>query len=269
MIHVQREQLDEHGVVIKPNDAWFRRAAAATATAIKEQDQHKADKAIYAHTEVKKALERLFHEKCAYCESKMTATADWNVEHFRPKGRVAKRKKDHPGYYWLTYVWENLYPSCQHCNQRRKDQPRWGDSTELPAGGKADQFPLLDENTRAMGPANDVHAEHTLLVDPCFDDPEDYLAYDPTGQIFALKKNWYGEKTIEVFHLYRRRLRELRQGTVITVVRVMKLIGTVAIGTNVGAAEDLQAWLEEFQASDSEHAGVARYVAKHPVEFGV
>ncbi len=268
MIHVQRDQADEAGVVIKPNHDWFQLAAGATATAIAEQDEHEVDRAIYAHTEVKKALERLFHDKCAYCESKMTATADWDVEHFRPKGRVAERE-GHPGYYWLAYVWENLYPSCQHCNQRRKDQPRWEDTTELPAGGKVDQFPLLDESTRAMDPSGDVHAEDTLLIDPCVDDPEEYLAYDPTGQIFSLKDNPYGEKTIEVFHLSRRRLKTLRHERMKTVVCVMKFIGKVAIGANAGAAGDLQALLKRMQAGESEHAGFARYVAKHPAEFDV
>ena len=268
MIYVQRDQVDEAGVVIKPNDAWFELAAVATATAIAEQDEHDANKAIYAHTEVKKALEHLFHDKCAYCESKMTATADWDADHFRPKGGVAERE-DHTGYYWLTYVWENLYPSCQHCNQWRKDRPRWEDATELSAEGKVDQFPLLDEGTRAMDPSDDLHAEHTLVIDPCFDDPDEYLAYDPTGQIFPLKDNPYGEKTIEVFHLLRRRLKMRRRETMKAVVDVMKVITKVAIGANAGAAADLQAFLERMQAAESEHAGVARYVAKHPAEFGV
>src|SRR5713101_4807105 len=100
MIYVERDQTDANGVNIRPNDAWFELAVNATATAIEEKSEHEADKAIYAHAEVRKALERLFYDKCAYCESKMTATADWDVDHFRPKGRVAECE-DHPGYYWL------------------------------------------------------------------------------------------------------------------------------------------------------------------------
>ncbi|MBI3301391.1 MAG: hypothetical protein HYZ72_04840 [Deltaproteobacteria bacterium] len=263
MIYVQRNQEDKAGVAIKPNNAWFRRAANATATAIAERGKHEPDKAIYAHTEVRKALERLFHDKCAYCESKIGVTADWDVEHFRPKGRVAERE-DHPGYYWLMYVWENLYPSCQLCNQRRKDRPRWDEPTELPAGGKGDQFPLLDETTRAMGPADDVYAERTLLIDPCFDNPEDYLGYDPTGQMFSLNDNPYGVKTIDVLHLSRRRIRVLRRRTIRIVTHVMKLIAN-----HPGAASDLRVLLEDMQAGESEYAGIARYVAKHPAEFGI
>lgn len=267
MIYVQRDAADEAGNVIRPNDAWFQLAASATVTAIAERDNHVTNRAIYAHTEVKKALARLFRDKCAYCESKMMATADWDVEHFRPKGGVAERK-DHLGYYWLTYAWDNLYPSCQHCNQRRKDQPRWADPTELPAGGKDDQFPLLDESTRAIGPSDDLHVEHTLLIDPCFDDPEDYLGYDPTGQIFSLNDP-YGEKTIDVLHLDRSLLKDLRLVTIKAVTLVVKLISSDLATTNPNAAKDLKAHLKEMQAGESEHAGVARYVAKRASEFGV
>jgi len=268
MIHVERDQTDARGVHIRPNNGWFELAATATATAIEEKGDHEADKAIYGHTEVKKALERLFHDKCAYCESKMTATADWDVEHFRPKGRVAERK-DHPGYYWLAYMWENLYSSCQHCNQRRKDQPRWEDNTELPAGGKVDQFPLLDESTRAMSPSDDVRAETTLLIDPCSDNPEEYLGYDPTGQIFSVNDNVKGEKTINVFHLSRKRLRDVRRETMKIVIGIVKLISNGTVVAHSSANGELKALLESMQTGKYQYAGVARYIAKHPGEFGV
>ena len=43
---------------------------------------------VYKHAEVKAALEKLFHGKCAYCESFYSAQAPVDVEHFRPKGAV-------------------------------------------------------------------------------------------------------------------------------------------------------------------------------------
>ncbi|NIM47996.1 MAG: hypothetical protein GTN78_00340 [Gemmatimonadales bacterium] len=264
MIHVQRNQTDKVGAVIKPNDAWFRLAADRTARAIEEQDAHVADRTVYAHAEVRRALEGLFLDKCAYCEVKVEAL---EVDHFRPKGRVAERE-DHPGYYWLTYVWENLYPSCQHCNQWRRDRPRWGDTAELPAGGKADQFPLLDETSRAMRPQDDVHAERRLLIDPCFDDPGEFLGYDPFGHILSVKDPW-GSKTIEVLRLYRRSLNAFRREVIAAVTGVMKLLASVAIGANAGASNDLNALLDRMKAGSSQHAGVARYVAKHAATFGV
>lgn len=268
MIHVQRDQTDEVGRPVKPSDAWFQRAAVATQTAIEQGHTHEVERTIYADDEVRMALERLFHDKCAYCESKMTASADWDVEHFRPHGRVAERE-DHPGYYWLGYTWENLYASCQHCNQRRRDRRRWEDSADLPTSGKADQFPLMDEGSRAMGPHDDVHAERRLLIDPCLDDPEDYLGYIPTGEIFSLRdphgsrNNDMGTKTIDVLHLMRRRLRVARR---VAIKLVSPVIAMVAHPTApAGLDSDLRNWLKEYQ----EHAGVVRYVVRHSSEFGI
>ncbi len=156
MIYINRIRNDENGVPIRPPDKWFELAEAETAKAIREKKNHNANKNIYAHDLVRAALAKLFYDKCAYCYSEITATDDWDVEHFRPKGRVAERSA-HPGYYWLTYNWKNLYTSCTHCNQRRKDKPRWGDLRYARAGGKMDQFPLEDETTRAMSHEENIN----------------------------------------------------------------------------------------------------------------
>ena len=153
MIHIDRDRADEQGRPIRPGASWFARAARGRERAAAEAGAHEADPGIYADDWVKAALEELFHRKCAYCEAPIGAEADWNVEHFRPKGRVAERH-GHPGYYWLAYEWLNLYPVCEHCNQRRKDRPLWGDLQFAEAGGKQDQFPLEDEATRAMAPGD-------------------------------------------------------------------------------------------------------------------
>ena len=266
MIYVERDQIDEAGTPIRPSAEWFDRAAEATVTAVAAEGMHEPIKALYAHEEVRKALERLFHSNCSYCGDNITAGYDWEVEHFRPKGRVAERE-DHLGYYWLAYEWENLYLSCTHCNQRRKDRPSWGDSTLHPSGGKADQFPLLDERTRAMGVEDDVKEEHTLLIDPCYDDPAYYLAYDPTGQIFSLGDNPFGEATIDILHLSRRRLVETRRKTIALVTSLLKIIASNDVP--VAARNDLETLLEQQQSADCAFAGVAQYVAKHPTEFGV
>jgi hypothetical protein len=73
----------------------------------------------YKEFEVCRELDKLFKRKCAYCETKYEATAARDVEHFRPKGAVAKAPQ-HPGYWWLAAEWTNLLPSCPACNQRRR-----------------------------------------------------------------------------------------------------------------------------------------------------
>ena len=184
MIFIERNQTDEDGNPIRPNTDWFGNAADTTADAIAEAENHEVNEGFYKAPTVRVALEKLFNDKCAYCEWKPTGGSDWDVEHFRPKGNVFENE-EHPGYYWLAYTWENLYLSCMHCNQNRKDKPRWNDDITGETQGKMDQFPIDDEADRAFTPDDDLSTEHTYLIDPCSENPEDYLGFDATGQIFA------------------------------------------------------------------------------------
>ncbi len=267
MIQVKRRKMDEDGRLIRPPSNWFARAKSATRRALREGNSHEADDGIYATVEVRAALEKLFHDKCAYCEWQPTGGSDWNVEHFRPAGAVAERE-DHPGYYWLAYKWENLYLSCTHCNQARKDKPRWDDPQWLPVGGKADQFPLRDESTRAMSHGDKVDMEEKLLLDPCADDPERYLGYDPHGQVIALSESDGSAKTtIEVFHLTRRRLKDLRKPVILRAVKILRAKRQATTrGDTVGLrlCSDL---LAEMGADYSQFAGSVRFGVKNESIF--
>lgn len=56
---------------------------------------------------LKEALLDLSHKKCAYCEGRLDLKSDYmEVEHFRDKS-------DYPD---DVLKWENLLPSCKHCN---------------------------------------------------------------------------------------------------------------------------------------------------------
>lgn len=56
---------------------------------------------------LKKALLDLSNQKCAYCEGRLDLKSEYmEVEHFRDK-------KDYPD---DVLNWENLLPSCKHCN---------------------------------------------------------------------------------------------------------------------------------------------------------
>ena len=169
---------------IRPPETWFDKARDKTAEALLEKSAHEFDAAVYGADDLRAALEELSHQKCAYCESNITSGADWDVEHFRPKGRVIENEK-HPGYYWLAYEWTNLFPSCSHCNQSRKDRKTFDEPTTLPAGGKVDQFPLADEATRAMAPGSSLTREKRLLIDPSHDEPEEHVSFGVDGKTLA------------------------------------------------------------------------------------
>ena len=260
MIAIDRERPDATGAVIRPRGNWDVRAEEATESALCDAKDHEARASVYADNKVRPALEELFHGKCAYCGGDIADT-DWDVEHFRPKGRVRERP-EHPGYYWLAYAWSNLYAACQRCNQHRRDKPTWRSPTEGPVAGKLDQFPLADESTRAMEPGDDLSAEERLLIDPCEDDPENYLGYHPNGQIFAIDSAPRGETSIEVYALRRKRLAKRRRQVWGAAVKLLQTIQRAEnAGVNEVAApvrEILEAWKER-----GEHAGVVRFVEKN------
>ena len=269
MIWLDRDRRDGEGRPIRPDQAWLDLAAEARKEALREAGAHEAQASVYGHDQVRAALEALFHDKCAYCETEASAGFDWNVEHFRPKGKVAERA-DHPGYYWLAYEWSNLYPSCSHCNQRRKDRPRWGDLQYAGSGGKMDQFPLEDESSRALSPADPLGAEARLLLDPCADRPEEHLRYTVDGQVVAVAGSRKGKVSIEVFHLRRSRLRDKRRNKVAAVVDLLQLIREQEEKGNAEAARDLRAFLDKWFLADScEHAATARAVVRDPALFGL
>ena len=183
MIRVPRPDLDD------PTwRAWSQQADAArqaledlygAAGDILLEEQHYQD--------AKPFLLSLFHQKCAYCETVISASHPGDVEHYRPKGRIRTkagvvtitiegRKLAHPGYWWLAYQWKNLLPSCIDCNRRRQHQ-------EEVTAGKADYFEIRGE--RASTPRDNLDAEHPLLLDPTSDDfdPAVHLQFNADGTL--------------------------------------------------------------------------------------
>ena len=66
----------------------------------------------YAHPEIKRRLLEETHEKCAYCESKLTHITPGDIEHILPKNEEA-----HPELY---VAWSNLTMACESCNRSGK-----------------------------------------------------------------------------------------------------------------------------------------------------
>jgi uncharacterized protein (TIGR02646 family) len=124
------------------------------------------DKAVYGASSVKQALLLAQHDKCCFCESKVSHISFGDVEHFRPKAACrssvdAPERK--PGYYWLAYEWSNLYFACEQCNRRHK----------------RNLFPLENENARVVShhDAARLVAERPLYIDPGREDPEEHIGF--------------------------------------------------------------------------------------------
>ncbi|MCB1850940.1 MAG: hypothetical protein H6963_01380 [Chromatiaceae bacterium] len=136
----------------------------------------------YKHDDVKKALRELCHDKCAYCESDFAVVSHEDIEHWRPKGAVilANGTERKPGYYWLGANWNNLLPSCQHCNRRSRHKDARDPTIEQT--GKQNLFPVADEAERWTNP-DMPNGEQPLLLNPCEDHPEEYLFVDQNAVI--------------------------------------------------------------------------------------
>src|SRR5258705_11060485 len=168
MIRVKKPDVDGNDWKQTWGEEWSELVADARISKKKLIDDFDKDKEIAIDSALYKRfmkfLIKLFQGKCAYCESKIVVNQPGDVEHFRPKGRVVdenfrpikirhkkKGEMNHPGYYWLAYEWNNLFPSCIVCNRFRKSGPSAEPVVNrADAGaGKADPFPLEDEALRA------------------------------------------------------------------------------------------------------------------------
>jgi len=225
----------------------------------------------YKEDEVKLALHRLFHGKCAYCESRYAAAAPMDVEHFRPKKAVEKWKKipARPrGYYWLGAEWSNLLPSCIDCNRRREhlnfDEPEVEapNLTGLTLGKRA-FFPVADEEKR-WGAHDAENKEQPLLLNPCVpgDRPEKVLLFDKNGLVRRrprLKKAVAErvEASIEIFGLNRPGLVQERKAwadllahRMVTIDKVVVIMDKLVDGTPQMALADnlLQFLLDDLKS---------------------
>lgn len=195
-------------------------AAAGTVPPTKRGKKKKEDSfdfTAYSDDAVKYALDKLFFGKCAYCESRYANQAPVDVEHYRPKGRIAG-DDNHTGYWWLAMAWENLLPSCIDCNRRRwQELPKFPVSLEqlLAAPemqgakaslGKQDIFPIAGPD-RATAAHPDIDEQPDLL-NPCVDDPDVHLAFhinraDPLGLVLPrFNGNVPSRRGLASIHVY-------------------------------------------------------------------
>lgn len=152
---------------------------------------------IYGAKSVKNKLISLQHGKCCFCEARITHVSHGDVEHFRPKGgfvQIAEDALTKPGYYWLAYDWDNLFLSCQICNQRHKKN----------------LFPLSNPTARALSHHDELYAESPLFLNPADDEPQDYIGFRDEYP-FSIDDNERGAMTIQALGIDREELAATRR----------------------------------------------------------
>ncbi len=197
MIHVKRPPL--------PPSKLLDQARKETESLVKEYDKLRAAfrDAFKAQIwmEFRPELVKLFHGKCAYCETPILASSRGGVEHFRPKRDAAEdRSSSDPAYYfWLAYEWRNLLIACQMCNTAKRNT-----------------FPVVRNQRSTIGDSWEkvTASEQNLILDPCRDEPAEFLEFRKDGLVYpravasALLKQRHGgqhpgEVSIRVLNLNR------------------------------------------------------------------
>lgn len=158
------------------------------------------------NNEVQEQLILLYHNKCAYCESKLVATYQ-EIEHYRPKKHPRSQQFHHEGgYYWLAYSWDNLLLACRVCNNQK--------SARFPV---LKQFNYQGEAFSAIHTASNFYNtnEHPFIINPENETPESLqqlLVFDlNTGKIIAKNNNIRATATIQICDLNRIELIQSRK----------------------------------------------------------
>lgn len=220
MRYVKRARVPAPASLSEPDGAGAREAALAVAHYLDPLAKSYPFEA-YKGDDVKDALRTLFNKKCAYCESLHESNSPADIEHYRPKGKVAG-EAGHRGYWWLAADWDNLLRSCISCN--RVEGHRIGsvgmNAAQIAAqaprnGGKGNVFPVAA--TRAFHPGEDCDGEDPLLIDPTRRDPAVHLRWHVADELSLLGPRFhgaladrYGDSTIETLALNRQALVEAR-----------------------------------------------------------
>src|SRR5215204_731503 len=118
MMYVDRMSVAAPAVLSSPKaEKAFLAAKTFYARSASSRLQERAEFNLEIWSEAKPALKKLFHGKCAYCETRIEASSVATVNRFRPKGGSINlnKKFDPDHYWWLAYEWFNLYLSCRLC----------------------------------------------------------------------------------------------------------------------------------------------------------
>ncbi len=221
--------------------------------------------------EAKKQLLTESKDKCAYCETPVAVVDYGDVEHFRPKSI----------YWWLAYCYENYLPSCAICNQRYKRDNFRIQNSRMP--GLSVAATHTDEQLLAMAaaltpdpvddtagmPRQELHkamaAEFSLLIDPYFEDPAEYLAYKPVlvnKEIVVVATKPAYEPVVEAcndfFGINRKELLDMRFQHYCTYMTYKHLLTLTSLPAQHRTM--LQNRLKELTADGSRYAGMIRFL---------
>lgn len=167
-----------------------------------------------------RALNELFDNKCAFCETKTHTRA----YRFRPTEEAGPidaapaqyADRGHLYYTWLANSWTNIYPICDECQPTSLSVfPVIGKRCDLPE--KSDVRAYVEAPT---GSWKTPPMERPEYLDPCAsDDLRKHLALLPSGQMIGLSQR--GAATVSQFNLDRDTLVHERRDSIFRSVQLL------------------------------------------------
>ncbi len=175
---------------------------------------------------VKQALRQMFHDKCAYCESKITHVDYPHIEHYRPK-----RQCPH-----LTFQWENLLLACGICNG---------------TAYKGDRFPVQDDDDNKP-----------LLLNPCDDDPNQHICFEQARLVPLTDR---GRKSEELLRLNRDALFDRRREKYVLILGIRLLVEQYENNGDAANAQVWRTEIEKMASAEAEYAAMVRQFMIEPL----
>lgn len=178
---------------------------------------------IYGASDVKESLRTAQHDKCCFCESKITHISYGDIEHFRPKAGYCDLQGTmiKPGYFWLAYDWSNLMLSCTLCNQRHK----------------RNYFPLIG-GQRCCNVDSKIELEVPAFVNPYAEEPSSCITFREE-YVVGTDKELRGKITVETLGLNRTELVEVRR-TSLQRMRLLRQAYDSLTNTSLQTPEHIQ-----------------------------
>ncbi len=212
---------------------------------IKNQSYNKKFNQRFKQKDIKESLSKIYRQKCAFCEQKITKCIDNNleecsstVEHYRPKSQ----------YYWLAFSWDNLLWCCNGCNQKK------GNSFEV-ENSQVEYNEEFKDNIHTS--ANLYHTiEKPKMIHPEIESVIDKLEFN-SGIINS--EDTRVQYTIKTCHLDRDSLNEKRQTLIDDFVEA---INNKRL-KNEPIQDILQKWIDDLKKREKEFIALRYWILKN------
>ncbi len=194
----------------------------------------------YKKEDTKKALQKIYNNKCCYCEKDISDSYQ-QVEHFRPKAI----------YYWLAHSWDNLLLCCDRCNGFKSDT---FDIEGLKAHYKESDLSTIHILGRAYN-----SLEKPLFINPEIEDVEDKLSFDRSGKILSYDKRV--QYTISKCKIDRPEANAKRKKLVDDFIK--RVLSRLAEGKQNQVQDIIKDFMRETQNSKNEYLAFRRWVSRN------